>query len=159
MIDPNISAQDKETFNYERRYHTHPRVRQRMEALWLKSENILHQDICRLADITATTLTRYLKTYEAHGLEALKALNFRQQKSELEAFRLILVEHFKKNPPASIKQAMSDIEKLTGLKRSENRVRHFLNSLGMKRRKTGMIPAKADVDQQEDFKKKNSNRD
>ena len=111
----------------------------------LKSENILHQDICRLADISATTLTRYLKTYETQGLDALKELIFRQPKSELESFRLILVVYFEKNPPASIKKAMSDIEKLTGLKRSENRIRVFLNSLGMKRQKTGMIPAKADV--------------
>ena len=69
------------------------------------------------------------------------------------------MERFEIKPPASIKKAMSDIEKLTGLKRSENRIRVFLNSLGMKRRKTGMIPAKADVAQQEAFKKKNSNHD
>ncbi len=33
------------------------------------------------------------------------------------------------------------------------RVRLFLGTLGMKRRKIGMIPAKADVEQQEVFKK------
>ncbi len=159
MINPTIAEQDKEIFNYERRHHPHPRVRQRMEALWLKSKNAPHQDICRFVDISSTTLSGYLKTYEVQGIEGLKALNFRQPTSELEIFRVILMEHFKNNPPASIKKAMSDIEKLTGLKRSENRVRLFLKSLGIKRRKTGMIPAKADVDQQAEFKKKNSNQD
>ena len=65
----------------------------------------------------------------------------------------MLIDGFEKNPPATIKQAMSDIEKLTGIKRSENRVRIFLNTLGMKRRKSGMIPAKVDITQQETLKK------
>ena len=46
---------------------------------------------------------------------------------------------------------MAKIEELTGIRRSENRVREFLASAGLKRRKTGMIPAKADSDKQEPF--------
>lgn len=157
MINPKISLQDKETLNYERQHHPHHRVRQRMETLWLKSEGVRHQEICRFVDISSTTVTQYLKTYQAHGLGGLKAVNFRQQTSELESFRLMLTAYFDQHPPASVKQAMSDIERLTGIHRSENRVRLFLNSLGMKRRKAAMIPAKADVKQQEDFKKKSLN--
>jgi len=40
---------------------------------------------------------------------------------------------------------------LTGIKRSENRVREFLKSIGMAPRKMGMIPAKADPEKQESF--------
>ncbi len=48
---------------------------------------------------------------------------------------------------------MAKIEELTGLRRSENRVREFLNVIGMRCRKIGMIPAKADPEKQEAFKK------
>lgn len=158
MINPNISPRDKEAFNDERQYYPPPRVRQGMETLWLKSEGVRHQEICRLVDISSTAVTQYLMTYQALGLDGLRSLNFRQQKIELEAFGFTLAESFGKNSPASVKQAMSDIEGLTGLKRSENRVRLFLISLGMKRHETAMIPAKADAEQQEAFKKNSMNR-
>lgn len=154
MITIEISDDDKERFNHERQYHPHPRVRQRMEVLWLKSQGLPHKTISQLADITSTTLTRYLKCYRDQGMEGLLAINFNQPQSELEAYRDLLTSHFKENPPASAKQAMADIERLTGIKRSEDRVRIFIQSLGMKRRKTGMVPAKADVEQQATFKKR-----
>jgi len=154
MINPEISEQDRERINRERQYHSHPRVRQRMQALWLKSKELSHKEICRLLDISSTTLTRYLKCYRDKGVEGLLSLNFNQPKSELDAYRPLLIAHFTKKPPASVKQAMSEIETLTGIKLSEQRIRIFLKSLGMSCRKIGMIPAKVDVAQQETFKKK-----
>ena len=41
---------------------------------------------------------------------------------------------------------------MTGLKRSESQVRQFLQALGMKCRKVGMLPAKADPEKQAQFK-------
>ena len=61
--------------------------------------------------------------------------------------------YFEKHPPASVKEAVAKIEELTGIRRSENRVRGFLRSVGMKHRKVGMIPAKADTEKQEEFLK------
>ncbi len=52
---------------------------------------------------------------------------------------------------------MSAVEQLTGIRRSENRVRIYLKSIGMKRRKVGMIPAKADPEKQERFVKEELN--
>jgi len=37
-----------------------------------------------------------------------------------------LEAHFRKNPPASIKEAQQEIEEITGVKRSETQVREFL---------------------------------
>lgn len=48
---------------------------------------------------------------------------------------------------------MSAIEKLTGLKRSKKQVRKFFKKIGLRHRKVGTIPSKADVDEQETFKK------
>ena len=48
---------------------------------------------------------------------------------------------------------MAKIEDLTGLKRCETQIRNFLNKIGMQCRKVSMLPAKADPDKQESFKK------
>jgi len=73
----------------------------------------------------------------------------------LNQYRSTIEDYFREHPPATVKQAMNKIEELTGIKRSENRVREFLKSIGMKPRKIGSIPAKADPEKQEIFFKKN----
>jgi transposase len=123
-----------------------------MEALWLKSQGLPHAEIRRLADISEPTLCSYLAQYEAGGLERLKQLNFYQPESELMAHTELLKTHFQEHPPATIKEAMANIETLTGLNRSETQVSQFLTSMGMKYRKVGMLPAKADPEKQAQFK-------
>ena len=80
-------------------------------------------------------------------------MKFNRPRSELDDHRETLEEYFRTHPPATVKEAMAAIEKLTGLKRSHERTRKFLNRIGMKLRKTGTIPAKANVEAQEAFKK------
>ena len=50
-------------------------------------------------------------------------------------------------------EAAAKIDALTGIVRKPTQVRQFLKALGMQPRKVGMIPAKADVEAQETFKK------
>lgn len=57
----------------------------------------------------------------------------------------------KANPPATIKQARSLITAATGIERSPTQIRNFLLHLGLKCRRVGMIPAKADVEKQAEF--------
>lgn len=52
-----------------------------------------------------------------------------------------------------MKEAAQKIEELTGIERSTQRVRIFLKGLGLKYRKVGMVPAKADPEVQDEFKK------
>lgn len=157
MIKIEFSDSDKAALSYERYHHPHPFVQRKMEALWLKSQGSAHKDICRLTDICSTTLTGYLREYQQGGVEALKTLPFRRPRSDLEDHRASLESYFREHPPASVKEAMAKIEELTGIRRSPDRVRAFLKRMGMKCRKVGMIPAKADVEVQEDFKKNSSN--
>jgi transposase len=154
MIRIEFRNEDKAALSYERDNHPHPFVQRKMEALWLKSQGLSHKDICRLTDVCSTTLTDYVRTYKEGGIEALKVLPFRRPRSDLEDHRDTLEAYFRDHPPASAKEAMATIEKMTGLKRSPERIRVFLKSMGMKCRKVGMMPAKADIAAQEDFKKK-----
>jgi transposase len=152
MIKLEFTEAEQQRLNYERYHHPHPRVQRKLEALWLKSPGVAHGEISRLTGISSTTLTSYLRAYQEGGIEALKTVRFYRPQSELSGHPGTLEGYFREHPPASVKQAMATIATLTGVRRSPDRVRVFLTQLGLKCRKVGMIPAKADVDVQEAFK-------
>ena len=155
MITLKFTEEEKEALNYERYHHPDPRVQRKMEALWLKSQGESHQRIAQLTGVTANVITKYVKQYQVGGIEKLKEINMYRPQSEMKGHQQTIEHYFQEHPPATIKEAMSVIEKITGLKRSEKPVRKFLKRIGLKRRKVGMIPAKTDIKEQEEFKKKN----
>jgi len=129
-------------------------VSRRLHALYLKSKGYSHQEISEYAGLSLNALTKIFKNYSLGGLEEVKKMHYPSKHSALEDYRELLQEHFKDHPPASVKQACDDIEKLTGIKRGKESVRKFLHQIGMKPRKVGGIPARANPEQQEEFKKK-----
>ncbi len=131
---------------YERFHYPHSHVQRKMEALYLKSQGIKHKDICRLTGISSNTLRNYIREYQQGGVVALKKIKFYQPQSKLKQYSATLEDYFREHPPATVKEATAKIEELTGIKLSENSVRVFLKSIGMKPRKVGMIPAKADAE-------------
>ena len=154
MITLKFTEQEKEALNYERYHHPDPRVQRKMEALWLKSQEESHQRIAQLTGVTVNVVTKYVKQYKAGGIEKLKEINMYRPESAMKEHQETIENYFREHPPATIKEAMSVIENITGLKRSEKPVRKFLKRIGLKRRKVGMVPCKADVNEQEEFKKK-----
>ncbi len=154
MIGIEFSEAEKEVLSYERYNNPHPRVRQKMEVLWLKSNGLPHHQIAKLAGISDNTLCNYLNEYKEGGIERLKQVNFYRPESELEQHRATIEAYFKEHPPTTIKEAMAKIEELTAIKRSPTQVREFLKKIGMRCLKVGVIPDKADPDEQEEFKKK-----
>ena len=152
MIRIEFSAQDLEKLQQLRYAHAHPRVRRRMEVLWLKSQGLEHQEICRLAGVSSNTLRQYLRLFQAGGIKKLQELNVYAPTSELERHRCQLETHFREHPPATLNEAAAKIQELTGLKRSPSAVGTFLNALGMAPRRVGTIPSKADPEQQEHFR-------
>ena len=153
-IKVDFSEADIEQLHYERFHHPHPWVQLKMEALLLKSQGVPLNDITRIIKVSPNTFRSYLKDYLDGGIERLKEINFNKPQSDLLEYRETIEAHLRKHPPKSAKEAAKIIEDLTGIKRSTNRVRIFLKSIGMKFQKTGMVPAKADIEKQEEFKKK-----
>jgi transposase len=123
-----------------------------MEVLWLKAHGLAHNEIVKLADVSPNTIRSYFRDYEEGGIEKLKEVNFYQPQSDLVAHQGTLEEHFRQNPPATIKEAAHEIEELTGITRSETQVRAFITAMGMKCRKVGMVPSKANPDEQAAYK-------
>ena len=151
MIKIEFTAEQIKQLHFERFNHPHPRVQLKMEVLYLKSQNLPHPQISQLAKVGETTVRNYLREYLEGGIEALKIVRFRRKESELADYRETIREHFEKNPVAGLKRASAEIESLTGIKRSPERVSKYLQREGLKRMKVGMIPAKADVEKQAEF--------
>jgi transposase len=148
MLTIDFPPQDIDALHFERFHHPHPRVQLKMEVVYLKSQGLPHQEICRLTRISENTLRTYLRQYQEGGVERLKQTDWDGPTSELSDHRQTIEEHFRSNPPRSTAQAAADIERLTGIRRGLTQVRKFLKGLGLKSRKLGMIPAKADADVQ-----------
>jgi len=131
--------------------HPHPHIRAKASALVLKGQNIEHYKIAASIGISENTLRTYFKQYVENGIDSITKLNFRKPKSALVEFEEEIKNYLNKTPPASIKQACEEIEKLTKIKLRETQMRKYLKSLGVKFRKVGSIPAKADTEKQKDF--------
>ena len=157
MLRLEFSESDQQALNYERYHHPHPRVQQRMEALWLKSQGVPHHQIARLCRSSGNTLRAYLQRYQAGGVDALKQLAFHRPQSALQAQRATLEAHLREHPPQTINEAVAVLETLTGIRRSPTQVRLFLKQLGLQCLKVGLLPAKADPEAQEEYQKKSWN--
>jgi len=151
MLNLDFTTDQIQALKFERFHHPHPRVQRKMEVLLLKSQNLPHSLICQLVGISANTLRNYFRAFQSGGVEALKELDFYRPTSQLEAHKESLEQHFRQFPVMSIAHAQSEIEKLTGIKRSPTQIRLFLLKLGIRRRKVGSIPAKADLERQAEF--------
>lgn len=153
MLNIPFSEADIKALRYWRFHHPDPRVQVRMEALYLRSQEVDNREIVRLCGISKASFHRYLTAYVRGGIEELKQIEHYRPQSELHPHRPTLEAYFQQHPPATVAEAAARIEALTGIARKPTQVRQFLQSLGMKPLKVGMIPAKADVEAQETFKK------
>lgn len=149
MLTLNFTEADIDAFQHERYHHPHPLVQRKMEVLWLKSLGYPPADIARIAGVCPNTVRAYLREYRDGGIARVKEVRFYRPQSELVAHQSSLEDHFRKHPPATVKQAQHVIETLTGIQRQQTQVCAFLKHLGMQRRKVGTVPAKADPEAQE----------
>ena len=63
-------------------------------------------------------------------------------------YKTTLEDYLKANPQRSLMEAAHNIKQLNGIEISLPQVRNFLLSIGIKCRKTRIIPAKADEQKQ-----------
>jgi transposase len=132
-----------DALEYERYHYPDPKVQKKMEVLYLKSQKVAHQEIRQLCRISKTTLTTYLRQYQAGGLERLKESGYAGHPSALDGQAPSLAAYFKEHPPRTTAEAQQIIKAQTGLERSPTQVQAFMKRLGMKCRKVGYVPGRA----------------
>jgi transposase len=131
--------------------HPHPVVRCRALTLVLKSQNIAHHKIADTVGLCTNTVREYFGMYQQGGIDQLTMISFRKPESKLAPFKSIIIEYFEKTPPSTMAQACFDIEKLIGVSIKTEAMRRYVKFLGLKYRKVGAIPAKADIDAQQKY--------
>jgi transposase len=144
-----------EALRHERFHHPHPQGQLTMEVLYWKSQGLPGEHIQRLCGLSKATYYRYLQEYRPGGLVQLTKVRVSSRKSTLQAYRGTLEAYWVAHPPATVAAAHATIATLTGIQRGPTQVRQFLHALGMKPRTVGTIPAKAEGEVQEEYKKKN----
>ena len=153
-----FTAEEIDRLFEERFVHPHPLIQKRLEALYLKSQGMEHNEIARLLRISRASISNWLRMYKTGGLEAVKALRYRKKWGELTSHQETIESHFRNNPPKTVQEAIRVVKELTGLERKRNSIHRFLKIMGLSYRKTGIVPGKTDPLKQEEFKKKSLSR-
>lgn len=143
MIRISFTPEESDRLQYERHQQSHPLVQKKMEVLYLKSLELSHELIAKIAGVSANTMLSYFRDYQNGGIDKLKVVNSYHPQSKLAEHKQTIEAYFKSNPPRSISEASAKIEELTGIKRSLTQTGVFLKGMGMKLIKTGPIPGKA----------------
>jgi transposase len=153
MYKINLSSSEFSALRAELFSSPDPNICKKLHGILLVAQDVPRNVICKHLGIKRNTLVSYVKLFLAEGLEGLQRNNYVRPVSPLEQHSALLEEHFDKHPPQSVNKAIDDIKQLVGLEYKKSFVHKFLVSKGYRFRKTGGIPAKANVVQQEEFKK------
>jgi transposase len=151
MLTLNISEADIERAKYERLHNPLASVRKRMDVLYWTSQGNSRSKVSDISGVHRNSIVTYIKRYHEGGLNQLLSFRYKGPESRLSGHRMTLEEYFNVHPPRTAKQAKAAIKNLTGETLGIDAVRDFMHKLGMKPRKAGHIPAKADGEQQQLF--------
>lgn len=120
-------------------------------ALRMYHQKVRNQVIAEVLNIHVNTVTIYISQYSEGGLSTVLEDRAYRPSSSLEPFFPCLKCLFSAVPPISAKHAMHLIKKATGISLSEEQTRRMMLKLGLKYRKTAMIPGKANANEQLEF--------
>lgn len=150
----NLSKAEIEKLNYERYAYPDPMIQKRIFAVYLKatlgwSNSIIGHAVGLHYNAVGISINKY----KTAGFEALLSNNYGGTKSELENYADSILESFRLQPPMTAAEASERIKEMTGVSRSIQQVRAFMNRHGLKFIKCGHIPAKADNEKQHNWVK------
>ena len=102
MIKLAFDEVEVEALRVGRFQHPEPRVRIRLEALYLRSQGVGNGEIQRWCGISKASFHRYVTLYARGGIAALERSEHYHPHSELDAHRLALTTAFAQAPPATV---------------------------------------------------------
>ena len=147
----------RQALAHDRYRHPDPRVQERMEIVWLKSQGETHERIAELAGVSRRTVQRVLDVFETGGIEGLRTFHWHGPASALTPHRDSLEAEFRERPPHTVSEACQRIEELTGVRRKPTRVRKFLReTLKLSWRKVAAVPVPPKLSVEEHAKKQAS---
>ena len=137
--------------HYMRFHHPCPAVQRRAEAVLLAAHFVAYGKIAKILGVCPNTVTNTLAAFESDGLEGLASWRVGDTDGELTEFDSLMREYWSEHPPSTIKEAAAQLEEVAGIKMRTTAVRDYMKRLGLKRRKAGSVPGKADPKKQWHF--------
>ena len=135
---------------YEMKLQSQYQILRRLLVILLRSIlDLTYGEIGEVLGMHPDVVGRYVRAYRRGGLAAILQRNYRKNISELDRCSSEILVTFEETPPHSIKQARSQIFSLTGILRSPTRIKAFMARHGLRFRKVGYVPGKADPEKQE----------
>ena len=87
QINNSFTQKVTKNLHYQLLRHKHPRVRQRMFVVYLKSLRLPNNQIEKITILTGNTVRSYINAFQKGGIEKLKKINFYQPESELAKYK------------------------------------------------------------------------
>ena len=147
-----LDSEELARLNYERYYYPCPIVQKRLHSVYIKANsNLSNKEICQIMDAHRNSVSGWIHTYQQGGYDAIVQVGYGTNKSELEIHAASIKELFTSQPPRSIGEARLKIKELTGIERSNTRLRAFMKRHQFRFLKTGHIPAKVNTTEQKNW--------
>ena len=147
-----LDSEELARLNYERYYYPCPVVQKRLHSVYIKAiSNLSNKEICHITGSHPNSLSKWIAAYRQEGFDGLCKADHHCNQSLLEKQAVGIKELFTGQPPRSIDEARLKIKELTGIERSNTRVRAFMKRHQFRFLKTGHIPAKVNTTEQKNW--------
>lgn len=152
MIRLNISLEDEEALSEAL---DDPSIgessKRKLMAVRMSALNVPHGAIAKTLNVSADSVTNYLKRYRDEGIAGLLENRHYQPVSSTEPYLDEIRQSLNEDPVATAKEGAARIEKISGIVLSEAQARRIMKKLGLQYRKAASIPGKGDPQLQFDF--------
>ncbi len=127
------------------------KIRRKLLALKMRDAGAPRDMIASSLGLTVRTVANYIAQFREGGFKAIMEDRAYCPESSIEPHLGAIEAAFRQEPVGCAKQARIRIVKLTGIELSLSQTRRVMLRLGMRYRKAGQIPGKADTDRQLEF--------
>lgn len=127
------------------------KIKRKLMCLKMHHQKVTNLSIATILRITPNTVTSYIKEFRDSGISGILEDRSYRPASCLAPFLDCIRCSFLAHPPCDVANAIARIYTLTAIRLSEAQTRRTLHQMGLRYRKTGVIPGKADPQTQFNF--------
>jgi transposase len=124
-------------------------ARKKCLIIYLRAKGYSRCEIADIVRVDEDTITNHVKIFVNSGLQGLLKNNYYKPKSQLEPYVEQLKQLFNNTPPHTVNQAIEMISEQTGIRLKHSACLAFLKKIGMKCRRCGLVPGKANDDKEQ----------
>ena len=125
--------------------------KRKLMAVRMSALNVPYGAIAKTLNVSADSVTNYIKRYRDEGIAGLLENRHYQPVSSTDPYIEKIRQSLDEDPVATAKEGAARIERISGIALSEAQARRVMKKLGLQYRKAASTPGKADPQLQFDF--------